>query len=72
MATVAIYITCVRSSLMVPLVGIISTICINLITNGTIGNEIGANGKNAGDIGTNGTIGRTWNEHIIVLLQKDL
>ena len=43
-----------------------------LITNGTIGNEIGANGKNAADIGTNGTIGRTWNERIIVLLQKDV
>ena len=40
---------------MVPLVGNILTICTNLITNGTIGIEIGANGKNGNAIGTNGT-----------------
>ena len=34
---------CVRGSPMVPLVG---NICTNLIVNGTIGKEIGANGKN--------------------------
>ena len=37
---------CVHGSPMVPLVGNIFTICTNLITNGTIGNEIGAYGKN--------------------------
>ena len=37
---------------MVPFVGNIFTICTNLITNGTIGKEIGANGN---AIGTNGT-----------------
>ena len=44
------------------------TICTNLITNGTIGTEICANGKNGNAIGTmvqmlptNGTIGRTPN-----------
>ena len=37
---------------MVPLVGNNFTICTNSITNGTIGNEIGANGD---AIGTNGT-----------------
>ena len=42
---------CVRGSPMVQLVDNICTICINLIANGTIGKEIGANGK----IGTNGT-----------------
>ena len=36
---------CVRGSPMVPLVGNIFTICTNLITNGTIGKDIGANGK---------------------------
>ena len=40
---------------MVPLVGNICTICTNLITNGTIGREIGANGKYGNTIGTNGT-----------------
>ena len=41
---------------MVPLVGNIGTIGTNLITNhGTIGKEIGANGKNGNAIGTNGT-----------------
>ena len=40
---------------MVPLVGNICTIGINLITNDTIGKEIGANGKNGNAIGTNGT-----------------
>ena len=40
---------------MVPLVGKICTICTNLIVNGTIGKEIGANGKNGSTIGTNGT-----------------
>ena len=40
---------------MVPLLGNIFTICINLITNGTIGKEIGANGKNGNAIVTNGT-----------------
>ena len=59
---------CVRGSPMVPLVGNICTIGTNLITNGTIGKEIGANGKNGNAIGaigpmlpTNGTIGRTPN-----------
>ena len=37
---------------MVPLAG---NICTNLITNGTIGKEIGANCKNGNAIGTNGT-----------------
>ena len=37
---------------MIPLVG---NICTNLIANGTIGKEIGANGKNDNTIGTNGT-----------------
>ena len=41
---------------MVPLVG---NICTNLIANGTIGKEIGANGN------TNGTIGRTQNTRYI-------
>ena len=58
---------CVRGSPMVPLVGNICTICINLITNGTIGKEIGANVKNGTIplvpmvqmLPTNGTIGRT-------------
>ena len=40
---------------MVPLVGNIFTICTSLITSGTIGKEIGANGKNGNAIGTNGT-----------------
>ena len=40
---------------MVPLVGNIFTICSNLIASGTIGKEIGANGKNENAIGTNGT-----------------
>ena len=40
---------------MIPLVGNICTICANLIANGTIGKEIGANGKNGNTIGTNGT-----------------
>ena len=30
-------------------------VCTNLITNGTIGEEIGANGKNGNAFGTNGT-----------------
>ena len=42
---------------MVPLVGIIFTICTNLITNGTIGKEIGANGKNGNAMGTDGING---------------
>ena len=46
---------CVRGSPMVPLVGNICTIGTNLITNGTISKEIGANGKNGNVIGTNGT-----------------
>ena len=37
---------CVWGSPVVPLVGNICTICTNLIANGTIGKEIGANGKN--------------------------
>ena len=37
---------------MLPLVG---NICTNLITNGTIGKEIGANGQNGNTIGTNCT-----------------
>ena len=37
---------------MVPLVGNIFTICNNLITKGTIGKEIGANGKNGNINGT--------------------
>ena len=48
-------IACVRGSPMVPLVGNICTIGTNLITNGTIGKEIGAKGKNGNAIGTNGT-----------------
>ena len=44
-----------RGSPVVPLVGNICTICTNLIANGTIGKEIGANGKNSNTIGTNGT-----------------
>ena len=36
---------------MVPLVGLVGNICTNLITNGTFGREIGANGNT---IGTNG------------------
>ena len=46
-------IACVRGSPMVPLVGNICTICTNLIANGTIGKDIGANGKNGNTIGTN-------------------
>ena len=45
----------VRGSPMVPLVGNICTIGTNLITNGTIGKEIGANDKNGNTSGTNGT-----------------
>ena len=37
------YIACVRGSPMVPLVGVICTNGTNLITNGTIGKEFGAN-----------------------------
>ena len=59
---------CVRGSPMVPLVG---NICTNLITNGTIGKKIGANGKNGngyvlgspnGNIckSTNGTVGTNF------------
>ena len=48
-------VVCVRGSTMVSLVGNIFTICTNLITNDTIGKEIGANGKNGNAIGTNGT-----------------
>ena len=51
-----VVIACVRGSPMVPLVGNICTICTNLIANGTIGKEIGANGKNVTTIGTNVTI----------------
>ena len=40
---------------MIPLVGNICTISANLIANGTIGKEIGANGKNGNTTGTNGT-----------------
>ena len=40
---------------MVPLVGNFCTINANSIANGTIGKEIGANGKNGNTIGTNGT-----------------
>ena len=40
---------------MVPLVGNICTICTNLFSNGAIGKEIVANGKNGNTIGTNGT-----------------
>ena len=46
---------CVRGSPMVPLVGIICTFGTNLITNWTIGKEIGANGKNGNANCTNGT-----------------
>ena len=53
---------------MVPLVGNICTISTNLLTNGTIGKEIGANGKSGIPLvsmvqmlPTNGTIGRTPN-----------
>ena len=49
------HIACVRGSPMVPLVGNNFIICTNLITNGTIGKEIDANGKNGSGIGTNGT-----------------
>ena len=58
---------CVRGSPMVPLVGNIFTICTNLITNGTIGKEIGANdgyvrGSPNGKIckSTNGTVGTNF------------
>ena len=34
---------------------LVGNICTNLITKGTIGKEIGANGKNGNAIGTNGT-----------------
>ena len=44
-----------RGSPVVPLNGNICTICINLIASGTIGKEIGTNGKNGNTIGTNGT-----------------
>ena len=40
-----VHIACVWGSPMVLLVGNIFIICTNLITNGTIGKEIGANGK---------------------------
>ena len=40
---------------MVTLVGNIFTICTNLITNGTIGKEIGVDGKNGNAPGTNRT-----------------
>ena len=35
--------------------GPLVTICTNLFTNGTIGKETDANGKNGNAIGTNGT-----------------
>ena len=40
---------------MVPLVGNIFAICTNLITNGTIGKAIGADGKNGNASSTNRT-----------------
>ena len=46
---------CVLGSPVVPLVGNIFTICTNLITNGIVGKEIGANGGNGNAIGTYGT-----------------
>ena len=39
------YINIAWGTPMVPLVGNIFTVCTNLITNGIIGKEIGANGK---------------------------
>ena len=45
---------CVRGYPMVPLVGNTFTICTNLITNDTIGKEIGANCKNGNANGTGG------------------
>ena len=48
-------VACVRGSTMVPLVGNICTVGTNLITNVTIGKEIGVKGKNGNAIGTNGT-----------------
>ena len=62
---------CVRGFPMVPLVGNICTIgYTNLITNGTIGKEIGANGNMVQItfmLPTNGTIGRTPNTRKINL-----
>ena len=62
------YSACVRGSPVVPLVGNICTICTNLIADGTIGKEFGANGKMVialvpmvQMLPTNGTIGRTPN-----------
>ena len=55
-------IACVRGSPMVTLVGNICTTGTNLITNGTIGKEIGANGKSGNAIGTSGTnVTNQWN-----------
>ena len=47
--------SCVRGSPMVPLVGNMCIILYQLIANGTIGKEIGANGKNGNTIGKNVT-----------------
>ena len=58
---VTIYNACVRGSPMVPLV---CNICTNLIANGTMNKEIGANGNTMyvpmeQMLPTNGTVGRT-------------
>ena len=71
-------IACVRGSPMVPLVGNICTIRTNLITNGTLGKELDANGKNGNlplvpmvqMLPTNGTIGRTPNTRIVISFYK--
>ena len=56
------HLACVWGSLMALLVGNMCIIGANLITNGTIGKQIGANGKNGNAIGTNVT--NQWNpEH---------
>ena len=61
---------------MVPLVGNICPIGSNLIANGTIGKEIGANGKNGNTIGTDmlptyGTIWRTPNTRDVIQLRSN-
>ena len=48
-------VACVRGPPMVPLVGNIFTICTILITNDTIGKEIGTTDKNGNTVGSNGT-----------------
>ena len=60
------YEACVRDFAMVPLVGNICTIGTNLITNGTIGKDIGANGNT---IGTNVTNPEHTRKHAVIYIR---